>query len=67
MYIDWGRDDELSAEDPDFRYNDWLNAYYTQQEEVALDGTFRRVLVYRYNGTFDGDIQRWVDQYYNVV
>lgn len=67
VYIDWGRDDELSAEDPDFRYNDWLNAYYTQEAEVALDGTFRRVLVYRYNGTFDGDIQRWVDQYYNVV
>lgn len=63
IYVDFGRDDHLSIEDENFRYNDFVNAYYELVEEVALNGTFRRVLVYQYNGTFDGDFSCWIDTY----
>ena len=63
IYVDFGRDDHLSIEDENFRYNDFVNAYYELVEEVALNGTFRRVLVYQYNGTFDGDFSYWIDTY----
>ncbi len=67
IYVDFGRDPNLSIEDPEFRYNDWVNAYYDLVEDVNLNGTYRRIMVYQYNGTFDGDYQYWIDTYYELI
>ena len=61
IYVDYGRDEHLSADDPDFLYNNFVNTYYEQTEDVALNDLFRRVVVYEYSGGFDGDFQYWID------
>ena len=67
IYVDYGRDDKLSIEDPEYRYNDWVNEYYDLVEDIELNETFSRVMVYQYNGTFDGDYQYWIDAYWKLV
>ena len=67
IYIDFGKDERLSILDPEFRYNDWVNAYYDLVDDVKLNDTFFRVMVYKYNGTFDGNYQKWVDSYLPLV
>ncbi len=67
IYVDLGKDPKLSIEDPEFRYNDWVNAYYDLVEDINLNGTYRRIMVYQYNGTFDGDYQYWIDTYYELI
>ena len=63
VYVDYGRDPILSAEDETIRYNTFLDAYYELDEEVFSDGLFRHVMVFRYKGGFDGDYDRWVETY----
>lgn len=63
IYIDYGRDKMLSILDDKFRYNDWVNQYYDLVEDVKLNEMFIDVKVYRYNGTFDGNYQWWIDNY----
>lgn len=63
IYIDFGKDDKLSILDEEYTYNDWVNAYYDLVEEVHLNETFFHVMVYQYNGTFDGNYQWWIDHY----
>ena len=60
IYIDYGRDAALSIETDWYRYNEWVDTYYDKTEDVALNDTFSHVIVYRYNGTFDGDYDRWI-------
>ena len=67
IYIDYGRDENVSIEDPEFRYNDWVNAYYDKLDDFAMNDTFYHVVVYKYNGTFDGDYQTWIDSYWNLL
>jgi hypothetical protein len=64
IYIDFGRDENLSIDTPEYRYNDWINEYYDLIEDVKLNETYFRILVYQYNGTFDGDYQYWIDAYW---
>lgn len=59
IYVDFGRDRQLSIEDPDWKYNKFVNSYYSRLSEVRLNRTFR-VLIYKYNGNFNGDYDRWV-------
>lgn len=59
IYVDFGRDPRLSIEEPDWKYNKFVNTYYDKQSEVRLNKTFR-VLVYKYNGNFDGNYDRWI-------
>lgn len=59
IYVDFGRDPRLSIEEPDWKYNKFVNAYYSKQSEVRLNKTFR-VLVYKYNGNFNGDYDSWI-------
>ena len=63
FYVDYGRDPVLSIENENFRYNDFVRAYYRLESESSLNDTFARILIYRYSGGFDGDYDRWVDQY----
>lgn len=67
IYVDFGRDENLSIEDPEYRYNDWVNAYYDLVQDIDLNETFYHVMVYQYNGTFDGDYQYWIDMYWEPV
>lgn len=60
IYVDFGRDAILSIEDPKWKYNKFVNAYYDKQSEVRLNKTFR-VLVYKYNGNFNGDYDSWIE------
>lgn len=67
VYIDYGRDEKLSIEDDNYRYNDWVDTYYNQVDDFILNETFYHVIVYKYNGSFDGNYQRWIDNYWNLV
>ena len=67
IYVDYGRDANLSIEDPDYRYNDWVNSYYDKVDDFVMNGTFYHVVVYQYNGSFDGDYQTWIDNYYELI
>lgn len=67
IYVDYGRDENLSIVEDDYRYNDWVNAYYDLVEDIELNETFFHVMVYQYNGTFDGDYQWWIDNYWELV
>lgn len=67
IYIDFGIDENLSIVESDYRYNDWVNAYYDLVEDIDLNDTFFRVMVYQYNGTFDGNYQYWIDKYWELV
>ncbi len=55
------RDWILSVQDSGWKYNQWIESYYDLVERVELNDTFPLILVYQYNGTFDGDYQRWID------
>jgi hypothetical protein len=59
IYIDFGRDRQLSIEDPSWKYNKFVNSYYDRQSAVRLNPTFR-VVIYKYNGKFDGNYDRWI-------
>lgn len=61
IYVDYGRDERLSIENPTFLYNDFVNTYYQLKEEIALNDLFQHVMVYAYSGGFDGDFQAWID------
>ena len=67
IYIDYGRDENLSIVEDGYRYNDWVNAYYDLVEDIELNETYFHVMVYRYNGAFDGDYQWWIDNYWKLV
>ena len=54
-------DQILSAQDSEWKYTKWVESYYDLVERVELNDTFPLILVYQYNGTFDGDYQRWID------
>lgn len=61
-YIDFGRDDSMSIENPSdvFQYNDFVNKYYYLDKNDFKNNTFR-VLIYRNNGTFDGDFDKLIE------
>ena len=64
IYIQRGSeaDQILSVQDTGWKYNKWIESYYDLVERVELNDTFPLILVYQYNGTFDGDYQRWIDK-----
>lgn len=65
-YIDFGRDDSMSIENPSdvFQYNDFVNKYYFLDKDDFKNNTFR-VLIYRNNGTFDGDFDNLIESVSN--
>lgn len=63
IYVDYGRDDNLSIEDNNYRYNDFVNEYYTLVDNVKLNTIFNHVMVYEYNGQFDSDYDYWINTY----
>lgn len=67
IYIDYGRDKTLSIQDSSFRYNDWVNSYYNLTSDFKLNDTFKHIMVYQYNGSFNGDYQYWIDTYYPLI
>ena len=67
IYVDFGRDENLSIVEADYRYNDWVNAYYDLVEDIELNETYFDVMVYQYNGTFNGDYQWWIDNYWELI
>lgn len=67
IYVDYGRDENLSIEDSAFRYNDFVNEYYTLIDDVKMNDTFRHVMVFKYNGQFDGNYDYWIDTYMGIA
>lgn len=63
FYVDYGRDDNLSIEDSEFKYNEFVNTYYKKIDEVNLNKTFYHVIVYEYIGGFDNDYDYWIDKH----
>ena len=63
IYVDTGRDPQLSLDDETFRFNDFVNTYYTCENDLKLSSTFPRFVSFRSNGTFDGDYDYWINTY----
>lgn len=63
IYVNYGRDKILSAEDDRVRYNDFLDAYYVLEDERFSRGLFSHIMVFRYAGGFDGDYESWINAY----
>ena len=66
IYIDYGRDSCLSIEKENYRYNDFVHAYYDLVDDFELNETFKHIMVYAYNGKFDGNIDWWIQNYYDI-
>ncbi len=60
IYIDYGRDKNLSIDDPSFKYNQWVESYYELIDDVEFNKTYFRIKVFKYKGNFDGNFQRWI-------
>ena len=67
IYIDYGRDSCLSIENENYRYNDFVHAYYDLVDDFELNETFKHIMVYAYNGKFDGNIDWWIQNYYDIA
>lgn len=63
IYVDFGRDENLSIEDEDFKFNEFINTYYTKTADFALNETFYHIMVYEYQGGFDGDFAYWIERH----
>lgn len=63
IYVDYGRDKELSIENKDYHFNEFIRAYYRKTEDFALNDTFYHIIVYEYAGGFDGDFDYWIDRH----
>ena len=63
IYLNIGQYPTLSIDDPAFRYNDFVNAYYELIDQKSLNPMFQDVRVYAYKGGFDGDYDAWIDAY----
>lgn len=48
VYIDTGRDDQLSVAQPDYRFTRYVNTYYEKMEERMVGGML--VLTYKHKG-----------------
>lgn len=66
VYIDFGRDEKLSIEDESYRYNDFVDSFYSLTEDFSLNDTFYHVMVYENAGNFDGNYDYWIDAYYGI-
>lgn len=63
IYVDFGRDKNLSIEDEDYKLNEFINTYYEKTEDFTLNETFYHVVVYEYKGGFDGDFDYWIEKH----
>lgn len=62
IYIDYGRDEVVSYKKPTFKFNEWLNSYYDVVDEIKINNRYS-ARIYRYNGTFNGDYDYWIDRF----
>lgn len=63
FYVDYGNDDRLSIEDPNFMYNEFVETYYEKVDEVKLNDTFFHIIVYEYKGGFNGEWDYWINRH----
>ena len=66
IYVNFNRDPILSIEDERIRYNDFVRAYYALEDERSFGELFSHVMVFRYQGGFDGDYTSWIEGYNNI-
>ena len=63
IYVDYGRDANLSIEDSNFKFNEFVNSYYEKIADFNLNTTFYHIIVYKYKGGFDGDFDYWIERH----
>ncbi len=63
IYVDYGRDKLLSIEKDGYKFSEFVNSYYKKTADFAMNDTFQRVMVYEYQGGFDGDFGPWIDRH----
>ena len=61
VYVDFGRDEFLSIENKEYLLNDFINSYYVKTVDTDVNDTFKRVIVYEYQGRFNGDFEYWIN------
>lgn len=63
VYVNFGRDSQLSIDRSDYLYNDFIDSYYILEEDLVFNDTFTRMIVYRNNGSFDNNYEYWIRNY----
>ena len=63
VYVNFDRDPILSIEDDRIRYNDFIHKYYDLEDERSFGKLFNHVMVFRYQGDFDGNYAAWINKY----
>lgn len=46
IYVDYGRDEKLSLDDNGYLYNEFLELHYSLEEDIKLNDTYKRVVLY---------------------
>ena len=62
IYVEYGSYDKLSIDDDAYKFSEFVRHYYEKTADFALNGTFRRVVVYEYKGGFDGEFGPWIER-----
>ena len=63
IYVDYGRDTNLSIEESEYKFNEFINRYYKKTADLSLNETFYHVMVYEYKGGFDGNFDYWINRH----
>lgn len=63
IYVDYGRDENLSIEDEDYKFNEFIYNYYKKTADFKLNDTFYHIIVFEYEGGFNGDFDYWIDRH----
>lgn len=63
IYVDYGRDTNLSIENETYTFNEFINSYYKKTADFKLNDTFYHIMVFEYHGGFDGDFDYWIDRH----
>ncbi|MCM1232524.1 MAG: glycosyltransferase family 39 protein [Ruminococcus flavefaciens] len=66
IYIDFGRDEFLSLEDTTWKFNRWIESYYTLVSEDIINEQFS-AKIYINNGEFNNDFEKWIERYNELL
>lgn len=62
VYLNFGRDEIMSIELQDFKFNDFIDSYYSKIDDFEMNSTFSHVMTFEYSGDFDGNYEYWIDR-----
>lgn len=66
IYVNYGRKKKLSIETKKFKYNEFVNNYYDLVEDIELNKSFKHIMMFENNKSFDGNLGFWIERHMYV-